>query len=217
MQFLTATWAQWAVDGSGDGLASPHNAYDAIATAGRYLCDHRSRIDSIPAAVLRYNPNRSDLADVLDKARAYSQTAPNPSVTCGSFQSVVQSSSEDFSSPALAAVRFACAQLGKPYVWGGNGEVGFDCSGLTHAAYAAAGIDIPRTAQAQYDAGPRLPAGTPPHPGDLVFFGGPGRVHHVGISLGGTLVVHAPDFGQVVQVADYRDFTDYAGASRPGI
>jgi cell wall-associated NlpC family hydrolase len=40
-------------------------------------------------------------------------------------------------------VEFACAQLGKPYVWGGDGDPGFDCSGLTKAAYAAAGITIP--------------------------------------------------------------------------
>jgi len=116
----------------------------------------------------------------------------------------------------LVAVRFACAQLGKPYVWGGNGEVGFDCSGLTHAAYAAAGIDIPRTAQTQYDAGPLLPAGSTLQPGDLMFFGTAGRIHHVGISLGGTLMVNAPDFGQNVKTQDLRDFTDYAGASRPG-
>nr|WP_308128343.1 C40 family peptidase [Frankia sp. CiP3] len=68
------------------------------------------------------------------------------------------------------AVEFACAQVGKPYVWGGNGDPGFDCSGLTHAAYAAAGIQIPRTAQTQYNAGPLLPAGTPLQTGDLVFF-----------------------------------------------
>jgi cell wall-associated NlpC family hydrolase len=62
-------------------------------------------------------------------------------------------------------VAFACAQLGKPYVWGGNGDPGFDCSGLTHAAYHAAGIGLPRTAQTQYNAGPLLPPGTPAAPG----------------------------------------------------
>jgi cell wall-associated NlpC family hydrolase len=134
------------------------------------------------------------------------------------FQSTVQSGTEDFSSSlALTAVRFACGQLGRPYVWGGNGDPGFDCSGLTHAAYAAAGIDIPRTAQIQYNAGPLLPMGTPLQPGDLVFFGAPGRIHHVGISLGGTLIAHAPDVNQVVQVEDYRDFPDLAGASRPTV
>jgi cell wall-associated NlpC family hydrolase len=100
-------------------------------------------------------------------------------------------------------------------VWGGNGNPGFDCSGLTHAAYAAAGIDLPRTAQTQYDTGPLLAAGTPLQPGELVFFGTAGRIHHVGISLGGTLMIDAPDVGQTVTIEDLRAFGDYAGASRP--
>ena len=55
------------------------------------------------------------------------------------------------------AVAYAYAQLGTPYLWGGDGPGGFDCSGLVQAAYAAAGIQLPRTAQAQYDAGPPVP------------------------------------------------------------
>lgn len=116
---------------------------------------------------------------------------------------------------AMSAVRFACAQLGKPYVWGGNGDPGFDCSGLTHAAYAAAGINLPRTAQTQYNARPLLAPGIPLQPGDLVFFGTPTRIHHVGISLGGTLFVDAPQTGQNVRVQDLSDFPDYAGSDRP--
>jgi cell wall-associated NlpC family hydrolase len=49
----------------------------------------------------------------------------------------------------------------------------------------------------------------------LIFFGVPGNVHHVAISLGGTAIVHAPDFGQPVQVGDYRVFKDVLAVSRP--
>lgn len=110
---------------------------------------------------------------------------------------------------------FARKQLGKPYVWGGNGSPGFDCSGLTKAAFAAVKITIPRTAQTQYNHGPRLPAGAELKPGDLLFFGTPRKIHHVGISLGGTLMIHSPTFGQTVSIQDYRKFRDYVGASRP--
>lgn len=116
---------------------------------------------------------------------------------------------------ALAAVTYACAQLGKPYVWGGNGDPGFDCSGLTHAAYTAAGITLPRTAQTQYQARTPLPAGTSPQPGDLLFFGTPGNVSHVAISLGGNTMIHAPTFGQPVQLADLRTQRQFLAASRP--
>lgn len=181
-----------------------------------YLCDNGARRGDLQAAIFAYNHADWYVHKVLTQATRYSQTTPNSSVACSSFQSTVQSAAGHFSGePALTAVAFACAQLGKPYVWGGNGDPGFDCSGLTHAAYQAAGIGLPRTAQTQYDAGPLLPPGARLQSGDLVFFGIPGRIHHVGISLGGTLMVNAPTFGQPVQVADLRGFGDYAGASRP--
>jgi cell wall-associated NlpC family hydrolase len=78
---------------------------------------------------------------------------------------------------------------------------GFDCSGLTKAAYAAAGIQIPRKAQWQYDAGPRVPAGQPILPGDLVFFGtGPNAVTHVGIAVSSSHMINAPHRGAVVRI-----------------
>ena len=120
----------------------------------------------------------------------------------------------------LAAINYACGQRGLPYVWGGNGpqngDAGFDCSGLTKAAYAAAGVTLPRTAQTQFNAGPRVPAGQPLLPGDLVFYGTPGNIHHVGLYIGGGLMINAPDFGQPVQIDNYRyNGDDYAGATRP--
>lgn len=102
---------------------------------------------------------------------------------------------------AAKAVAFARQQLGVPYRWGGNGPDAFDCSGLTRAAYAAAGIQIPRKAQWQFDAGPRIPAVQPPQPGDLVFFGtGPNHIVHVGIAISATQMINAPYAGAAVRI-----------------
>ena len=118
---------------------------------------------------------------------------------------------------ALAAINFACGQRGLPYVWGGNGadDDGFDCSGLTKAAYAAAGITLPRTSQMQYDTGPRVPDGQPLQPGDLIFYGTtPSHIHHVGLYIGAGKIINAPTFGQPVQVDQYQS-GEFAGATRP--
>ncbi len=84
------------------------------------------------------------------------------------------------------AVSWALSQIGTPYVWGGETPgVGFDCSGLVQAAYAVAGVSLPRVAQDQYDATPKLAPGAVLVPGDLVFFGGgPDSIDHVGLYVG---------------------------------
>jgi cell wall-associated NlpC family hydrolase len=121
---------------------------------------------------------------------------------------------------ASFAIRTALAQIGLPYVWGGdgptNGDAGFDCSGLTTFSYGSAGVPLPRTAHTQYNAGPHVPGGAPLQPGDLVFYGTSARVHHVGMYLGAGRMVNAPTFGKPVQVAFYRyRGDDYLGATRP--
>src|SRR5262245_18576305 len=120
---------------------------------------------------------------------------------------------------ALIAINYACGQRGLPYVWGGNGpqDGGFDCSGLTTAAYHAAGISLPRTAHTQFHAGPHVPNEQPLLPGDLVFYGNPNtKIHHVGLYIGGGLMINAPNFGQVVKIGPYRYKGDgYTGATRP--
>jgi cell wall-associated NlpC family hydrolase len=121
------------------------------------------------------------------------------------------------SATAQTVLAYARAQLGVPYEWGGDGpthDQGFDCSGLVQAAYAAAGITLPRTATDQYQAGKILPPGTALQPGDLLFFGTPQNAHHVGIYLGNGMMIDAPHTGAAVRIEDYH-WPDYFGASRP--
>jgi cell wall-associated NlpC family hydrolase len=129
----------------------------------------------------------------------------------------VTSCAEPGSATAAQAVAYARQQIGVPYRWGGDGPAdgGFDCSGLTTAAYAAAGVRLPRTAQAQYDAGPPLSPGDDLRPGDLVFFGTSTRhVTHVGIYTGDDQMIDAPNTGATVRAEDYH-WSDYLGATRP--
>ena len=119
-----------------------------------------------------------------------------------------------------AVITFARQQLGLPYQWGGNGpqhgDAGFDCSGLTQSAYAVGGVALPRTAHTEFYAGPAVAPGAPLRPGDLVFYGTPSLVHHVGLYIGREVMIHAPTFGQDVQVSHYRwPGDDYIGATRP--
>jgi cell wall-associated NlpC family hydrolase len=105
--------------------------------------------------------------------------------------------------PGDRAVLFALEQLGKPYVWGGTGPGGYDCSGLAYRSwFAATGAYIPRIASAQYHgAGPAVPWSSL-QAGDLVFWGtNPANwqsVYHTAIYVGGAQIVEAA--GKVVQL-----------------
>ncbi|MCK0770269.1 C40 family peptidase [Chromohalobacter canadensis] len=89
--------------------------------------------------------------------------------------------------------------LGTPYKWGGNSlETGVDCSGLVQVAYHAAGIDVPRTSNQQYQT---LDHREQARPGDLLFFGSGSRATHVGIYLGDRRMIHAPGSGREVTVS----------------
>ena len=118
---------------------------------------------------------------------------------------------------ATVAVQTALAQVGTPYLWGGETpDAGFDCSGLVQYAYERAGITLPRTAQTQHDAGPLLSLIVEPVPGDLVFFGADlSHIHHVGIALGQGRMVDAPHTGALVRVEPIAGFGHYLGATRP--
>jgi peptidoglycan DL-endopeptidase CwlO len=96
---------------------------------------------------------------------------------------------------AEKAVAFAYAQLGKPYVWGATGPDSYDCSGLVQAAWAAAGVSIPRTTYEQWAALPSVPL-SDLQPGDLIMYNGES---HVAIYVGGGYIIDAPHTGAVVE------------------
>lgn len=100
------------------------------------------------------------------------------------------------STKAEKVLAFARAQLGKPYVWGATGPASYDCSGLTQAAWKAAGVDIPRTTWDQVKVGTRI-ATEDLRPGDLVFFYD--DISHVGIYKGDGMMIHAPKPGANVR------------------
>ncbi|MEU3723581.1 NlpC/P60 family protein [Streptomyces sp. NPDC031705] len=114
-------------------------------------------------------------------------------------------------SRAARAVAFAYGAIGKPYVWGATGPGAYDCSGLTQAAWRAAGVSLPRTTYTQINAGRRV-SRDQLAPGDLVFFYS--GVTHVGMYVGNGQMVHAPRPGSTVRLAPV-DSMPWAGASRP--
>jgi cell wall-associated NlpC family hydrolase len=109
----------------------------------------------------------------------------------------------DFSGRVGRVLRYACDQLGDPYVWGAAGPGSFDCSGLTLRAWEAAGVSLPHNADAQSRYGTSV-APTPDtlRPGDLVFYHRP--ISHVGIYIGRGLMLHAPHSGTVVKIGKVR-------------
>jgi cell wall-associated NlpC family hydrolase len=96
------------------------------------------------------------------------------------------------------ALKFALKQIGDKYVFGADGMIYWDCSGLTMRAYQSAGVSLPHSSAAQSRMGKSIPF-SQRKPGDLMFFGRP--VSHVGIYLGGGKMVHAPRSGSRVKVA----------------
>ena len=199
MQFEPSTFAAYATVGPGGVRPpSPYDPVDAVYTAATLLCANgAASASTLRGAVLDYNHAAPYADSVLTLALAFEQ---NPSASV----------------MVVAALSFAARQLGTPYIWGGTGNGGFDCSGLVQAAYRAGGVSLPRVAQDQYDAGPEVPAGVVVEPGDLVFFGtGPGGVSHVGLYVGEGEMIDAPSTGALVRY-DSAGSTELVGATRPG-
>jgi cell wall-associated NlpC family hydrolase len=113
--------------------------------------------------------------------------------------------------PRSDIISVARKYLGARYVWGATGPNTFDCSGFTSYVYRQVGVSIPRVSRDQINAGERV-SRKDLAPGDLVFFGSP--IHHVGMYIGGGMMIHSPNSGDVVKISPaFR--SNYVGACRP--
>ena len=148
--------------------------------------------------------HKSSLGKLIDtqKATLASLTVPQrQAVTNKSIGANGSSAPQQYTGPtttqAQKAVAFAYAQLGCPYVYGGTGpcQRGYDCSGLAQAAWAAAGVQIPRDSYGQWAALPHVPLSSI-EPGDLLIYNGEG---HVAIYVGGGYIIDAPQTGMNVE------------------
>ncbi|GAA1440972.1 bifunctional lytic transglycosylase/C40 family peptidase [Nocardiopsis tropica] len=217
-QHLPANWDDYGVDGNGDGRADPHNVFDSVAATAVELCashpdqqvDFTDRED-LEDALFRYNHADWYVDDVLAEIDAY--TAAHPGTGIGGGPG---------SEAGRTAAQWALDQVGKPYVWGGTGPDGFDCSGLTMRAWEAAGVAIPRVTTDQFNAGTRVPLDQL-QPGDLLFYDtrpyAPGDPPtHVTMYVGDGQMANAPSSGQTVRVepVDGPFYTPrFMGAVRP--
>ncbi|MFH0174424.1 NlpC/P60 family protein [Streptomyces cacaoi] len=133
-----------------------------------------------------------------EQAAAQQESGGTSSGTGSPSTAPSASASEDpsYATKAEKALAFARAQIGKPYVWGATGPDSYDCSGLTQAAWKAAGVTLPRTTYDQVNAGTTVSLADA-RPGDLIFFYD--DVSHVGVYIGNGMMIHAPKPGAYVR------------------
>ena len=164
--------------------------------------------------------HKSSLGKLIDtqKATLASLTVPQQQTvqtnSIGSGGTTSSTYTGTTSTQAGKAVAFAYAQLGKPYQWGATGPGSFDCSGLAQAAWAAAGVSIPRTTYSQWAALPHI-ASSAIQPGDLLYYDGEG---HVAMYVGGGYIIDAPQTGMDIQKIPMDNSwyaSNFDGAVRP--
>jgi len=171
----------------------------ALAELEETLADEKAAVDAKAAEA-------EELLGTLE-ARAAAAAAPSRSSVRTPLVSNVPVSGR-----AKAAVEFALAQVGKPYVYGSAGPGSYDCSGLTMSAWAQAGVALPHSSSAQMSATTPVSMSAI-QPGDLVFYYSP--VSHVAIYIGNGQIVDAANPSTGVRVAGVSSMP-VAGVGRPG-
>ena len=207
---------------------SPQDFLDQMSALDLIASDNKNALDSLAAAVSEAETAERDAKDAAGRAQTAEQQAAQIEADLarrkaelerwqaevkrrydqltGADRATLRSGGvTNFAAPpasgvAGAAMRIALEQQGKPYQWSAEGPNSFDCSGLVYYSYMRVGITLPRSSRSMSTVGVAVPRSAI-QPGDLLFFYSP--VSHVGISVGGTQMVHSPQSGDVVKVADW--------------
>lgn len=217
--------------GTGTFLAAkdPQTALDQIATFTELSSSRSQELTALLASAQRLRREQEQVQMIAQSVRATAASLRNRRTavqnvvakqkallprTTAATGPVGGTYDGPASGPARKAVQYAYAQLTKPYVWGGIGPDGFDCSGLTMMAWRAAGVSLPLGVPSQYDDIPHV-SKADLRAGDLVFFDG---LNHAGIYVGAGWFIHAPQTGEVIRrdsLSNSYWSAHYNGAGRP--
>jgi cell wall-associated NlpC family hydrolase len=177
---------------NGDRVSALSTAEAAARRAHDTAMQQETRVTTLAKVMAAKKQSIQDKVNKLNSAAfaqamsIYQRTGNYPNINLPTANTV-----------GAQALRYAMTRRGDPYVWGAAGPGTFDCSGLVMWAYAQVGISLPHYTVSQYNMGQHI-SRSQLEPGDLVFFYA--GIDHVGIYLGGGLMVDAPSTGQVVQV-----------------
>ncbi|MDH6549243.1 cell wall-associated NlpC family hydrolase [Streptomyces sp. SAI-133] len=168
---------------------------DARALLSELTAQEKARLAAIEKQKQEEAARRAaELAQQQAAAEKAAQQAAQE--TAAPQESTPTATDSSYATKAAKALAFARAQIGKPYVWGATGPDSYDCSGLTQAAWKAAGVDLPRVTYDQVNAGTTVSL-SDAQPGDLVFFYD--DISHVGLYIGNGMMIHAPKPGAYVR------------------
>lgn len=206
----------------------PTDLADRLGSLNAIAFGQQATIDGAAALVKTYQDQKKPLDDLIAqekaadadlaarKAQIQGQVAALQKLISNSAAKITVGDPSkcpvaDGSGKGQTAAVFACSQRGKPYEWGEDGPGGYDCSGLTKASWAKAGVSLDHYT---YDQWTHTKHVSSPAVGDLVFYFS--DVHHVAIYVGGGWVVHAPHPGDHVRMAKMTSIATIKGYAHPG-
>ncbi|MGY0384017.1 C40 family peptidase [Lacticaseibacillus paracasei] len=204
----SASDLQQTLEANKDKLAQLAASEDAAKAAAA-----TAAVAATPSATSTSTASSSAASSSAASSSAASSSANTSTTSASSSASASQAPASNTSSVSVSGGSIAsnaAKYIGVPYVYGGTSPSGFDCSGLIYYAAKEAGINLPRTSQAQSTLGSYVSV-SDLQAGDLVFWGGVGSAYHVGIYIGGGQYLHAPAPGQSVTIQSMAYFAPSFG------